>query len=207
MIGANFYKDSLLIIFSLFIINSCKNDSLLFNDNFRENTNHWDTLSSESIHTKIENNHLLMKSKLKNVINYSLLTIPVTKRNIIYNTSMQINDFYSPDGIAGIILYADDVKYPENYLLFGINPENEVLISYESKKKSMSQIFYKHKIQEYKKKEKNSFSIVTDKSSIQFLLNGKVLTTISKNKKLGSCFGYLVINSDISVSYLQIKNR
>ncbi|CVK16831.1 hypothetical protein Ga0061079_11123 [Apibacter mensalis] len=207
MIGVNFYKGSLFTIFSLLIINSCKNDSLLFKEDFRANTHHWDTLSSEAIQTKIENGHLLMHGKLKNVINYSLLFIPVSNRNIIYSTSIQVNDFYAPDGLAGIILHADDHKYPENYLLFGINAENEVLISYESKKKDMSKIYYKQKTQKYKKKEKNSFSIVTDKSSIQFLLNDKVLTTISKNKELGSCFGYLVINSNISVSYLQIKNR
>lgn len=207
MIGNNFYKKSLLFILSLLIFNSCKKESLLFNDDFHTNTNHWDTISTDALYTKFEKGHLLMKADLKNVLNYSLLSLPISDRNITYTTSLQINNFYDPNGVAGIILYADDRKYPENYLLFGINAENELVISYESKREEKSQIYFKQKTQKYKKKEKNSFSIVTDKSSIQFLLNGKILTTISKNKELGSNFGYMVINSNISVSSLQIKSH
>ncbi|MXO32343.1 hypothetical protein [Apibacter sp. B2912] len=207
MIGNNFYKKSLLFILSLLIFNSCKKESLLFNDDFHTNINHWDTISTDALYTKLEEGNLLMKADLKNVLNYSLLSLPISDRNITYTTSLQINNFYDPNGVAGIILYADDRKYPENYLLFGINAENEVVISYESKRERRSQIYFKQKTQKYKKKEKNSFSIVTDKSSIQFLLNGKILTTISKNKELGSNFGYMVINSNISVSSLQIKSH
>lgn len=207
MIGNNFYKKSLLFILSLLIFNSCKKESLLFNDDFHTNINHWDTISTDALYTKLEEGNLLMKADLKNVLNYSLLSLPISDRNITYTTLLQINNFYNPKGVAGIILYADDRKYPENYLLFGINAENEVVISYESKREGRSQIYFKQKTQKYKKKEKNSFSIVTDKSSIQFLLNGKILTTISKNKELGSNFGYMVINSNISVSSLQIKSH
>lgn len=207
MIGNNFYKKSLLFILSLLIFNSCKKESLLFNDDFHTNTNHWDTISTDALYTKLEEGNLLMKADLKNVLNYSLLSLPISDRNINYTTSLQINNFYDPKGVAGIILYADDRKYPENYLLFGINAENEVVISYESKREGRSQIYFKQKTQKYKKKEKNSFSIVTDKSSIQFLLNGKILTTIPKNKELRSYFGYMVINSNISVSSLQIKSH
>ncbi|PQL89712.1 hypothetical protein [Apibacter sp. wkB309] len=207
MIGNSSYKKSLLFILSLLIFNFCKKESLLFNDDFHTNINHWDTISTDALYTKLEEGNLLMKADLKNVLNYSLLSLPISDRNITYTTLLQINNFYNPKGVAGIILYADDRKYPENYLLFGINAENEVVISYESKREGRSQIYFKQKTQKYKKKEKNSFSIVTDKSSIQFLLNGKILTTISKNKELGSCFGYMVINSNISVSSLQIKSH
>lgn len=207
MIGNSSYKKSLLFILSLLIFNFCKKESLLFNDDFHTNINHWDTISTDALYTKLEEGNLLMKADLKNVLNYSLLSLPIYDRNITYTTLLQINNFYNPKGVAGIILYADDRKYPENYLLFGINAENEVVISYESKREGRSQIYFKQKTQKYKKKEKNSFSIVTDKSSIQFLLNGKILTTISKNKELGSNFGYMVINSNISVSSLQIKSH
>lgn len=207
MIGNSSYKKSLLFILSLLIFNFCKKESLLFNDDFHTNINHWDTISTDALYTKLEEGNLLMKADLKNVLNYSLLSLPISDRNITYTTLLQINNFYNPKGVAGIILYADDRKYPENYLLFGINAENEVVISYESKREGRSQIYFKQKTQKYKKKEKNSFSIVTDKSSIQFLLNGKILTTISKNKELGSNFGYMVINSNISVSSLQIKSH
>lgn len=207
MIGNSSYKKSLLFILSLLIFNFCKKESLLFNDDFHTNANHWDTISTDALYTKIEEGNLLMKADLKNVLNYSLLSLPISDRNITYITLLQINNFYNPKGVAGIILYADDRKYPENYLLFGINAENEVVISYESKREGRSQIYFKQKTQKYKKKEKNSFSIVTDKSSIQFLLNGKILTTISKNKELGTNFGYMVINSNISVSSLQIKSH
>lgn len=207
MIGNSSYKKSLLFILSLLIFNFCKKESLLFNDDFHTNINHWDTISTDALYTKLEEGNLLMKADLKNVLNYSLLSLPISDRNITYTTLLQINNFYNPKGVAGIILYADDRKYPENYLLFGINAENEVVISYESKREGRSKIYFKQKTQKYKKKEKNSFSIVTDKSSIQFLLNGKILTTISKNKELGSNFGYMVINSNISVSSLQIKSH
>lgn len=207
MIGNSSYKKSLLFILSLLIFNFCKKESLLFNDDFHTNINHWDTISTDALYTKLEEGNLLMKADLKNVLNYSLLSLPISDRNITYTTLLQINNFYNPKGVAGIILYADDRKYPENYLLFGINAEKEVVISYESKREGRSQIYFKQKTQKYKKKEKNSFSIVTDKSSIQFLLNGKILTTISKNKELGSNFGYMVINSNISVSSLQIKSH
>lgn len=202
----NFYN-CLFIIINLLILNSCKENSLLFKDTFRTNKNGWDTLSFKQINTKIESGYLLMSSKLKNVVNYSLIPISKLNQNVEITTSIQINDFYDKDGVAGIILFADQQKFPENYLLFGINSENEVLVSYESKKEGMSQIFYKQKIQKYKKKEKNSFSIVTDKSSIQFLLNDKIVTTTSKRKDLGIYFGYLVLNSSISVDNLEVKKH
>ena len=112
----NFYN-CLFIIINLLILNSCKENSLLFKDTFRTNKNGWDTLTSKEIN------------------------------------------------------------------------------------------FYKQKIQKYKKKEKNSFSIVTDKSSIQFLLNDKIVTTISKRNDLGIYFGYLVLNSSISVDNLEVKKH
>ncbi len=200
----------LILTFSLqLFLYSCKKETIIFQENFNNNSNHWDTvtLNNKLTYNKIENGKLIMSSKVDNVINLSLIQSNFLNKNISLVASITVEKFYDQDGLAGMILFADNQKFPENYLFFGVNNKNEVLISKESKNPELAQIFYQQKNKTYLPDKSNQFSIFTNDNIIQFILNKKPVISINKPKNSGNFYGFIVLDSKIIADDLIVTSN
>ncbi len=201
------------ILIPIFILvlffSSCKKGTVVFQENFNNNSNHWDTvtLNNKLTYNKIENGKLVMSSKVDNVINLSLIRSDFLNKNISLTASITVEKFYDQDGLAGMILFADDPKFPENYLFFGVDNTNDVIISKESKNPELARIFYKQKNKSYMPGQANDFSILTNDDTIQFLLNKKMIIRIEKPKNTGNFYGFTVLDSKIIADDLIVTSE
>jgi hypothetical protein len=157
------------------------------------------------MYSRIENGKWVMSNKMDNVTNLSLIYSDLLTKNICITVSVKADRFYGEKGAAGLILFADNQKFPENYIFFGVNAENELVLSYESKNPALAQTFYKQKNNACKIHQFNEFSAVTDKTSIQFLINEKPFIAIKKPENLGNFYGFIVLNSQITADDLRVK--
>lgn len=196
-------------ILTLFILTSCNKKTTIFEENFKNNSNRWDTLTSVYISNKIKNNQLVLSNQLDNILNSSLIRLDFFKTEDKYSISSNLifDKFYGNHGLGGLILFSDSKDNPKNFIFFGINSQNEIVISEENASPNLSKVYYKQKNQAYKQGETNVFKLKYLDNHWQFLVNNKPIVTIQNQLKNNYYMGFGVINCQLTSNHIIIESE
>ncbi|MGM5629960.1 hypothetical protein O2K51_03580 [Apibacter raozihei] len=201
----NLFKHSILITLFVSLAFSCQKNKILFKEDFQNNHNGWDTLTTSYLSNKIVDRQFISTNEFDNVINFSLIEPQIKEKNLWIESSIKFNKFYKAGSLGGLIILADNIKDPKEYLFFGINDKKEVCISRESLNPSKAQTYYMHKNENLKLDDYNTFSIHISNSKLQFLLNSKSVIAIDRIEFSTTTMGYVTLGSQIAVKDLEIK--
>ncbi|WP_128331209.1 hypothetical protein [Apibacter sp. HY039] len=201
----NLFKHSILITLFVSLAFSCQKNKILFKEDFQNNHNRWDTLTTSYLSNKIVDRQFISTNEFDNVINFSLIEPQIKEKNLWIESSIKFNKFYKAGSLGGLIILADNLKDPKEYLFFGINDKKEVCISRESLNPSKAQTYYMHKNENLKLDDYNTFSIHISNSKLQFLLNSKSVIAIDRIEFSTTIMGYVTLGSQIAVKDLEIK--
>ncbi|TWP23331.1 hypothetical protein ETU10_08280 [Apibacter muscae] len=196
-------------ILTLFILTSCNKKTTIFEENFKNNSNRWDTLTSVYISNKIKNNQLVLSNQLDNILNSSLIRLDFFKTEDKYSISSNLifDKFYGNHGLGGLILFSDSKDNPKNFIFFGVNSQNEIVISEENASPNLSKVYYKQKNQAYKQGETNIFKLKYLDNHWQFLVNNKPIVTIQNQLKNNYYMGFGVINCQLTSNHIIIESE
>lgn len=199
----------LFSILTLFILTSCNKKTKIFEENFSNNFNRWDTLTSVYISNEIKNNQLVMSNQLDNILNSSLIRLDFLKTEEKYSISSNLifDKFYGNHGLGGLILFSDSKDNPKNFIFFGVNSQNEIVISEENASPNLSKVYYKQKNQAYKQGETNLFKLKYLDNHWQFLVNNKPIVTIQNQLKNNYYMGFGVINCQLTSNHIIIESE
>ncbi|TWP29184.1 hypothetical protein ETU08_07800 [Apibacter muscae] len=199
----------LFSILTLFILTSCNKKTKIFEENFSNNFNRWDTLTSVYISNEIKNNQLVMSNQLDNILNSSLIRLDFLKTEEKYSISSNLifDKFYGNHGLGGLILFSDSKDNPKNFIFFGVNSQNEIVISEENASPNLSKVYYKQKNQAYKQGETNLFKLKYLGNHWQFLVNNKPIVTIQNQLKNNYYMGFGVINCQLTSNHIIIESE
>ncbi|TWP26822.1 hypothetical protein ETU09_09685 [Apibacter muscae] len=199
----------LFSILTLFILTSCNKKTKIFEENFSNNSNRWDTLTSVYISNEIKNNQLVMSNQLDNILNSSLIRLDFLKTEEKYSISsiLIFDKFYGNHGLGGLILFSDSKDNPKNFVFFGINSQNEIVISEENASSNFSKVYYKQKNQAYKQDETNVFKLKYLDNHWQFLVNNKPIVTIQNQLKNNYYMGFGAINCQLTSNQIIIESE
>jgi len=204
MLSQQCQKYFFLVFF--FILFSCGKERVILDEKFDNNNNHWDVSTNNLIYSKIENGEWKMSCQAERVLNISLISVPFSPE-IRLSARLKTEKFYSPNGLNGLILFADNQKYPKNYLFFGVNGKNELIISLENLNPKFAQTYYMTANKNYKPNQDNIFSIfIQENENIQFLINGVSVINIKKPVGIGDYCGFVTMNSEITADDFLVTN-
>ncbi|MDR3273152.1 MAG: hypothetical protein LBT29_06710 [Flavobacteriaceae bacterium] len=189
----------MVLLLILMSVISCGKKNVILNEKFDNNANHWDiSNNNDLIYSKIENGEWRMSGQVDKILNISLIPVQFSGSMRI-SAVLKTEKFYSQTGMNGLILFADNQKYPKNYLFFGVNAKNEVIISLENLNADFAQTYYMAANKNYKSGQKNNFALfVQENRNIQFLLNSVPIINIKKPENIGNFCGFVTVNSEIT---------